>query len=83
MFSRKVLQYHQAPSQPTGELFGVEYLHNQSDFQLDHLEDEEEVDEGLGDETLINQSALSYSEHLSTFILTDSEDEVNYQGIYI
>lgn len=55
----------------------MEYLHNQSDFQLDHLEDEEEVDEGLGDETLINQSALSYSEHLSTFILTDSEDEVN------
>ena len=72
-----MLQYHQTPSQPTGELFGVEYLHNQSDYQIDHLEEEEEVDEGFGDETLINQSELSCSEHLSTFILTDSEDEVN------
>ena len=40
-------------------------------------EEEEDEDEGFGDESLINQSTLSVSEHLSTFNNppADSEDE--------
>ena len=59
LFSEKVLQYHQTPAQPTNELFGLEYLQEQLQFQLssldeqlDNLEDVE-VDEGLGDERMI------------------------------
>ena len=48
---------------------------------MDDLEGEEEVDEGLGDESFINQSTLSVSEHLSTFInpTADSVDEEDEQ----
>ena len=43
----------QIPSQITDELFGLEYLQHQSNFQLsslDDLEREKEVDEDLEDE---------------------------------
>ena len=74
-----MLKYHQTPAKPTGELFGLEYLQSQSNFQLSSLddpEDEEDIDEGLGDESLIDQSAQSPSEDLSTFVHpVDSEDE--------
>ena len=79
LFGEKVLPYHQSPSQPTGELFGLDYLRQQSDFLLggaDNREEDVEVDEGLGDESMIFQSTLSISEDLSTFTPpVDSEDE--------
>ena len=63
LFGQKILPYHQPPSQPTGELFGLDYLRGQSDFLLEEASVEEnvEVDEGLGDESMIYQSALSIS----------------------
>ena len=95
LFSEKVLQYHQTPSQPTNELFGLEYLQQQSEFQLctldedtldeetDNLEDME-VDEGLGDEGMIYQSALSISEDMSTFtppVDSDEEEEEEQEEV--
>ena len=44
LFGEKILQYHQSPSQPTGELFGVEYLRGQSDFLADELKRMEDVE---------------------------------------
>ena len=79
---RYVLQYHQTPAQPTNELFGLEYLREQLEFQLSSLDgqlddmEDMEVDEGLGDERMIYQSALSISEDISTFTPpVDSDDE--------
>ena len=78
LFGQKILPYHQPPSQPTGELFGLDYLRGQSDFLLGEeasVEENVEVDEGLGDESMIYQSALSISEDLSTFTTPVDSDE--------
>lgn len=95
LFHEKVLQYHQTPAQPTNELFGLEYLRQQSEFQLSSLDEEldnveyVEVDEGLGDERMIYQSALSTSEDMSTFTPpVDSDDEDDEEepegvGVYL
>ena len=70
-----LLPYHQPAPKYTGELFSVQYLHQQSLPQLslkvdegdeNEDEDEDDVDEGLGDEGLIFPP-LSTSEDLDTF----------------
>ena len=68
-----LLPYHQPPPKYTGELFGVQYLYQQSLPQLslkddegDEDEDDDDVDEGLGDEGSIFPSR-STSEDLDTF----------------
>ena len=64
-----LLPYCEPPAKYTGELFGVQYLYQQSLPQLslkDDEGDENDLDEGLGDEGLIF-SALSTSKELNTF----------------
>lgn len=77
MFSRDELPYHQPPAQYTGEKFGVEYLCHQSGVQLslpskqDEQEEEDTIDEGIGDECMYLSSSQDtgdeFSEDVSTF----------------
>ena len=59
LYGEKLLPYHKPPAKYIGELFGIQYLYQQSIPELPHtdklsndadLEDEDKVDEGLGDE---------------------------------
>lgn len=66
-----LLPYHQPPAKYTGELFGIQYLYQQSLPQFspkdgEEDEDEDDVDEGLGDEGLIFPPH-SISEDLNMF----------------
>ena len=66
------------PSQPTGELYGLDYLRRQAEFLIGDeasAVDDVEVDESLGDESMIYQSVLSISENLSTFSAPVDSDE--------
>ena len=77
IFSHDELPYHQPPAQYTGEKFGVEYLYNQSGVQLslpskqDEQEEEDAIDEGIGDECMYLPSSEhagdEFSEDASTF----------------
>ena len=62
-----LLPYYEPPAKYTGELFGVQYLYQQSLPQLSLKDDgdENDLDEGLGDEGLIF-SALSTLKDLNT-----------------
>ena len=51
LIGQKILLYHQTPSQPTGELFGLDYLRRQAEFLIGDeasVRDDMEVDEDLG-----------------------------------
>ena len=85
LYGEKLLPYHKPPAKYTGELFGIQYLYQQSLPELPHtdelsndadLEDEDEVDEGLGDESLIFPP-LSFSEDISTFSSPMEDSEHN------
>ena len=84
LYGEKFLPYHQSPARYTGELFGMQYLYQQNNPEIPHTdelcsiegEDEDEIDEGLGDKTLIFPP-LFISEDISTFCSPMEEGEHN------
>ena len=80
LFNKKVLPYHQAPARYSGELFGIQYLYNQSSPEFspecdEGDEDDDDIDEGLGDDSNIFPP-LSISEDLATFTSLAEDNEV-------
>ena len=78
------MPYHQAPAEYTGEQFGVQYLYKQSlPINCDDvaIDEEDEVDEGLGDESLIFPP-LSISEDFSTFSSVVENTEVYFTDVF-
>ena len=92
-FFHNALLCHQPPVQYTGEKFWVEYLYHQSGVQLslpskqDEQEEEDIIDEGIGDECMYLPSSQDsrdeFSEDVSTFAsVCEESDEDKEVSLY-
>jgi len=92
LYGKMALQYHSVPSEYTNELFGLEYLHQQSSCdQLALINDEctedgegdddDEIDEGFGEETLLFSLSVTTSEEdpITVALPSEEEDEMDDQ----
>ena len=88
IYGTKVFPLYQPPSKYTGELFGVEYLYEQSNLAFAPAKDlDSEIDEGFEDVTDVTIATVDQSEHLITVPPpdddendTDDENEVRFDA---
>lgn len=77
LFGKEVLPNFQSPAKYTGELFGVEYLYNQSGTTFMPTTDADlvsDIDEGFGDIDEELDDPASYDD-MTAFSPWDSEDQ--------
>ena len=76
------MPYHKVPAQYNGKQFGIQYLHKQSlPINYDDVDEEDEVDEGLGDESLIFPH-LSTSKDFSTLTFVAENNETYFTDAF-
>ena len=71
-----VFPHHQSPSAYTGELFGVEYLFNQSGGSFSPTKDEvdNQIDEGFDEEELVSEH-VDFDGDFATTLPVDLESD--------